>query len=163
MQDWSLPLSLSTVAFLALLVWRVRPAVGWGKRRRVSHVEMREARSRIAGAPDPSARAFALCDAADIMAKSIGGAPSARGLYLRAIRSDPRSSEIVRRAAAGLSSRPRTLESLLWRHLAIAPWAGEGRSAARASLDVLRALYEGPLRNPTRARALANARDALAE
>jgi hypothetical protein len=163
MQDWSVPLTFSTVAFLAWVVWRVRPAVGWGRRRRVSRAEMKQARARIAGARDASARAFALCDAADIMAKTIGGAPSARGLYLRAIRSDPRSTEIVRRAAAGLASRPRTLESLMWRHLALAPWAGDGRFAARASLEVLRGLYEGPLRNPTRARALANARDALPE
>jgi hypothetical protein len=163
MQDWSIPLTLSTAAFLAWVVWRVRPAVGWARRRRPSHAEMKEARSRITAARDPSARATALCDAADIMAKTIGGASSACGLYLRAIRSDPRSSEIVRRAAAGLASRPRTLESLLWRHLAIGPWEGDARGATRASLDVLRSLYEGPLRNPTRARALAHAREALPE
>jgi hypothetical protein len=163
MQDWSIPLTLSTAAFLALVVWRVRPAVGWGRRHRASRGEIKEARSRIAAARDPVARAAALCDAADILAKTIGGARSARGLYLRAIRSDPRSSEIVRRAAAGLASRPKSLESLLWRHLANGPWDGDARSAARASLDILRSLYEGPLRNPTRARALAHAREALPE
>jgi len=144
------------------MVWRVRPAVGWGRRQRASHAEIRAARSRIAEAPDPSSRAMALCDAADLLAKTVGGAPSAFALYLRAIRTDPRSTEIIRRTAAGLASRPRQLESFLWRHLAIAPWAGESREAARASLDALRALYAGPLRNSTRARALANARDALA-
>jgi hypothetical protein len=163
MQDWSIPLTFSTVAFLAWLVWRVRPAVGWGRRRRISPAEIRAARARITEAPDTAARALALCDAADIMAKTIGGAPSARGLYLRAIRTDPGSIEIVRRTATGLASRPRQLESLLWRHLALAPWAGESRLAARASLDALRALYEGPLRNSTRARALANARNSLPE
>jgi hypothetical protein len=40
------------------------------------------------------------------------------------------------------------------------PWT-ESREATQAALDALRALYEGPLRNPTRARAMANARDAL--
>jgi hypothetical protein len=161
MQDWSIPLTFSAAAFLALVVWRVRPAVGWGRRRQASPAEIQVARSRIAQATDPPARALALCDAADLLAKTIGGAPNALGLYLRAIRSDPRSIEIVRRMATGLASRPRQLESLLWRHLALAPWGGESREAARASLDALRALYEGPLRNSTRARALANARDAL--
>jgi hypothetical protein len=121
-----------------------------------------EARARIANARDGSSRALALCEVADLMAKTIGGAPSALGLYLRALRSDPRSTEIVRRTAAGLATRPRQLESLLWRHLAIAPWSAESREAVGASLEALRALYEGPLRNGTRARALANARDALA-
>jgi hypothetical protein len=167
MQDWSVPLTLSTGAFLAWLVWTVRPAIGWRRRRRFSRDALKEVRARIQAATDPAVKALALCEAADMMAKSIGGAARARGLYLRALRSDPTSPEIVRRAAAGLASRPRTLEALLWRHLASNPWVDStggtdhARAAARASLDALRSLYEGPLRNATRARALANAHDAL--
>ena len=163
MQDWSIPLIFSTAAFLAWVVWRVRPATGWGRQPLASRAEVKAARARIAEAPDASTRALALCDAADIMAKMIGGAPSARGLYLRALRSDPTSATVVRRTAAGLASRPRQLESLLWRHLALAPWGGESRQAARVSLDLLRSLYEGPLRSSTRARALAHAHAALAD
>ena len=161
MQDWSIPLTLSTAAFFAWLIWSVRPAIGWAPRRRPTRAALKDARARIEAAADPSARALALCDAADIMAKSIGGAASAKALYLRAIRSNPDSIQVVQRAAAGLASRPRALESLLWRHLAAAPWAGPSRAAVLASLDTLRALYEGPLRNSVRARALVHARDSL--
>jgi hypothetical protein len=162
MQDWSIPLSLSTAAFLAWVIWSVRPAIGWRRRRRVPRMALSEARARIESARDPRDRALALCEAADLRAKTIAGAASATGLYLRAMRSDPLSAEIVNRAAAGLASRPRTLESLLWRHLAIGPWPHPAREAVRASLGHLCRLYEGPLRHANRARALANARDALA-
>jgi hypothetical protein len=159
MQDWSVPLALSTGAFLAWLVWSVRPAIGWRRRRPMSRAELKEARARIQSAIDPTAKALALCDAADLMAKRIGGAAGARGLYLRALRADPTASEIVKRAVAGLASRPRSLESLLWRHLAAHAWTDGAGVAAEASLDALRALYEGPLHNATRARALGFARD----
>jgi hypothetical protein len=159
MQDWSVPLALSTGAFLAWLVWSVRPAIGWRRRRRMSRAELKDARARIQSATDPAAKALALCDAADLMAKRIGGAAGARGLYLRALRADPTATEVVKRAAVGLASRPRSLESLLWRHLAARSWTDGARPAAEASLDALRALYEGPLHNGARARALAYARD----
>lgn len=159
MQDWSIPLVIAIGAFLAVLLWRVRPAnPSWGRKRRGRRQALRDARARIEAATDGPGRAIALCDAADLMAKSIAGISSASGLYLRAMRSDPCSADVIERAAAGLATRPRTLESLLWRHLALAgPWTGAARDAARASIDRLRALYEGPLRNAVRARALANA------
>jgi hypothetical protein len=161
MQDWSIPLILATAAFLGLLVWRVRPALSFLPRRRASWAALRDARARIESAPDDPARALALCDAADLMAKRVTGGANAAGLYQRAMRTDPNSAEVVARAAAGLAGRPRALESLLWRHLGLAAWTSKSRQAARASLDALRVLYEGPLRNAVRARALANARDAL--
>jgi len=163
MQDWSIPLVIAIGAFLALLLWRVRPALPpWGRRRRGRRQALRDARARIEAAPDGRTRALALCDAADLSAKTIGGISSASGLYLRAIRSDPTSTDVIERASVALAARPRTLESLLWRHLAAAgPWTGPARRAAHASLDRLRALYEGPLRNSVRARALANALESL--
>jgi hypothetical protein len=85
----------------------------------------------------------------------------AAGLYLRAMRADPRSVEVIARVVAGLSRRPRSLESLLWRHLGTSPWK-ESRDATRAVLEALRALYEGPLRNAVRANAMSHARDAIA-
>jgi hypothetical protein len=159
MQSLSLPLLAAAGAFLLVMLWRVRPA--WGPRRRASREALREAKSRIEVAREPKARALALCDAADIMANSVGGATSAAGLYLRAMRTDPQSPEVVTRAVAGLSGRPRALESLLWRHLAQAPWTSDSREATKSALEALRVLHEGPLRNATRARAFANARDAL--
>jgi hypothetical protein len=154
MQDWSLPLTLATAAFLVVLLWRVRPLIG-GRRRGASREDIRLAHLRIDAAETEPARARALCDAADLMKTA-----SAKGLYLRALRADPASVDVIQRATAGLAKRPRTLESLLWRHLGTAPWR-EAPDATRAALDALRALYEGPLRSPARAKAIANARDAL--
>ena len=162
MQEWSTPLVLATGAFLAVLLWRVRPAWPWGRKRAASREILRDARARIAAAKDPAARAKALCDAADITAQGAGSYASAAGLYQRALRTDPASAEVVRRAIAGLvDRRPRALESLLWRTLAAAPWTGQSREAVGLALEALRALNEGPLKNAVRARAMANARQAL--
>jgi hypothetical protein len=161
MQEWSTPLVLATGAFLAVLLWRVRPAWPWSSKRKALRETLREARARIEAAKDPVARAQALCDAADITARGGGRYGSAAGLYQRALRTDPKSAEIVSRAVAGLAKRPRALESLLWRALAAGQWTGDSRDATRVALEALRALHEGPLKNPVRARALANARDAI--
>lgn len=161
MQEWSTPLVLATGAFLTVLLWRVRPAWPWSSRRAASRESLREVRARIESAKDPVARAQALCDAADITARGGGGYGSAAGLYQRALRADPKSADIVRRAVAGLAKRPRALESLLWRALAAAQWTGDSRDAMRVALEALQTLNEGPLKNPVRARALAHARDAI--
>jgi hypothetical protein len=161
MQESFVPLTLAAGAFLAVLLWRVRPLVEWTTLRRASREALHEAQARIESAQDGSERARALCDAADLLATQVRGRGSATGLYLRAMRSDPKSVDVVERAVAGLARRPRALESILWRHLATTPW-DQSRGAAVAALDALRILYEGPLRNAVRARALANARDAAA-
>jgi hypothetical protein len=155
METWSTPLIAATAAFLALLLWRVRPRLGWGLGRGLGGKRLRETQARIEDAKTDAEQALALCDAADLM-----GAGSARGMYLRAMRADPSSTAVVGRVVAGLSRRPRTLESLLWRYLGAMPWT-ESKEATVAALDALRALYEGPLRNAVRARALGHARDAL--
>jgi hypothetical protein len=154
MQEWSLPLTIATAAFLAVLLWRVRPLIP-GRRRGASRDDIRQAQERIETAATEAARARALCDAAELMKSG-----SAKGLYRRALRADPASAEVVQRATAGLAQRPRALESVLWRHLGASPWR-QSPEATRAALDALRALYEGPLRNAARAKAIANARDAL--
>src|SRR5208283_5110299 len=123
MQDSFVPLIVSAGAFLVVLLWRVRPLVAWTTKRRASREALRLAQARIAAAPEGAPRAQALCDAADLLARQqVRGPGSAKGLYLRAMRSDPTSVEVIRRAVAGLSRRPRALESLLWRRLASAPW-----------------------------------------
>jgi hypothetical protein len=161
MQDWSIPLVLAAAAFLAVVVWRVRPALPWDRGRGLGRSALRAALAAVEAASDEHARALALCDAADVVAGRVAGAGGAAGLYLRAIRLAPGSVDVVRRVTSGLASRPRALESLLWRHLGISAWTGASVPAVRASLDALRLLYEGRLRNPVRARALAHARDSL--
>jgi hypothetical protein len=93
------------------------------------------------------------------------GADGARGrgamaVHLRAVRDEPASAQVVEQAVAALSRRPRALEVVLWRHLAAAPWESR-REAVVASLDALRSLYEGRLRNQARARAIAHARETI--
>ena len=154
MEDWSIPLVVATAAFLALLLWRMRPFIG-GRGAGAGREALREAQTRIEAAKTDPERARALCDAAELMR-----AGEAKGMYLRAMRADPASAEIVARVVTGLARRPRTLESLLWRYLASRTWT-ESKEATRAALDALRVLYEGPLKNGVRAKAMAHARDAL--
>jgi hypothetical protein len=154
-ETWSIPLIVATAAFLALLLWRVRPRMGWGQDGGSSRVAVGEARARVLAAKTDADRALALCDAADLT-----GAEEAKGMYQRALRADPRSAAVVERVVGGLARRPRTLESVLWRYLSATPWT-ESKEATRAALDALRVLYDGPLRNAVRAKALTHARDAL--
>lgn len=160
MQASSLALALATGAFVVMLIWRVRPSLGAS--RGSGRAALKEAQARIESAPDEPSRALALCDAGGLMAGRVAGSASAQGLYMRAMRADPASVEVVARTVAGLAKKPRILESVLWRHLSAGPWTPASQSAMIASLDALRSLYEGRLKNAVRARALANVRDALA-
>jgi hypothetical protein len=155
MQDWSIPLVVATAAFFAVIVWRVRPFVAWGRGRGSNRDALREVQARIEAAKTEPERALLLCEAAEHM--RTGGA---RGMYQRALRADPASVNVIERMVVGLAHRPRAVESLLWRHLSTIRWT-ESRDATRAALDGLRVLYEGPLKNAVRAKAMANARDAL--
>jgi hypothetical protein len=161
MQPSSIPLVIAAIAFFGLVLWRVRP-LGWTRRRRARREALVKVRLRIEAATDEHTRALALCDAADIMARTIAGTENATALYLRAMRADFNSAEIVERAAAGLTTRPRALESLLWRRLGATSWTGSPNEAVRAALDALSALYRGRLKNAARARALEHAREAIA-
>lgn len=154
MEDWSIPLVVATAAFLALLLWRTRPFIG-PRGAGVGREALREAQTRIEAAKTEPERATALCDAAELMRTG-----EAKGMYLRAMRADPASAKVVERVVAGLARRPRTLESLLWRYLSSRAWT-DSKEATRAALDALRLLYEGPLKNTVRAKAMAHARDAL--
>ncbi|MDP9035789.1 MAG: hypothetical protein M3O50_13390 [Myxococcota bacterium] len=160
MHDAFVPLLVAITAFLIVLLWRVRPVIPWGRRRSASREAFRTALRRVEAARTDADRARALCDTADVMAKQMRRAGNATGLYMRAVRADPTSVDVVERAALGLAGRPRALESLLWRHLAITPW-GIRRESTRVALEALQRLYEGPLRSAVRARALAHARDTL--
>jgi len=155
-----LPLLLVAALFAGFMVWRMRPALG--RSRGAERALFRTAKKRIESATVPSERALALCDAGDACAASLGTA-SAVGYYLRAMRTDPTSSALVERAATALERRPHALESLLWRRLGAEPWSGASKGAAMTALRELAFLYEGPLRNRARARALDFALTALHE
>src|SRR5262245_58335998 len=158
--DWHLPLVISAGVFVLYLLWRLRPSFD-GPRDGSSRAALNAAKKRVETAQTQEERALALCDAADACVAGLGGASSAIGYYLRAMRVNPRSAELVDRAAKGLARRPRALESLLWRRLGAERWAGGGEAAARAALRQLQALYAGALRNPQRARAMEFALEAL--
>jgi hypothetical protein len=159
------PLAVAAAAFLAVLLWRVRPRWPWRPQNRELARALHEARVRVAAARDGPERARALCDAADLVGRRaalLGGWSRVAVLFGRAVRADPRSPAVVTRGIAALAERPRELESLLWRHLALAPWT-EAPDAVRASLRALRSLYEGPIRRSARARALERAEEVLRE
>lgn len=159
---WQLPLLISAIAFAALLVFKTRPMVSAVATPdgRVAAAALKQAQARVAAAKDDAARALALCDAADASAR-LGKTSSAAAFYMRALRADPSSKAIVERAAAALARRPGALENLMWRHLGGAPWTGEGREAAIASLRALAGVYARKKRTHARARAIENALAAL--
>jgi hypothetical protein len=156
--DWQIPLIVSAVVFAAFLVFRMRPAVT--PRARASVATLTEAKKRVESSGDDSSRAVALADAADACA-ALGRTNSAVGYYLRALRSDPRSTRIVERASVALARRPRALEHLMWRHLAAHPWAGDHRDAALAALRALGSVYGTRRRHHVRAQAIEHALVAL--
>jgi hypothetical protein len=151
--DWQIPLLVSALAFAAFIVFKMRPQLSEGSRENA--LALKDAQKRILDAKDEPERARALCDAADACAR-LGRTNSAVGFYLRAMRADPRSKEIVMRSASSLANRPRALEKLMWRHLAAEPWTGDGRDAALAALRTLATVY-GRRPNQPRARALEHA------
>ncbi len=160
--DWQLPLFCSAAVFAAFLLWKMRPSFGrQDGNAAAGRAALRAAKSRLAAAKSDEERALALCDAGDASASMLGGATSAVGYYLRAMRTDPRSEAIVLRACRGLARRPRALESLLWRRLGAEVWTGVGEASARRALRELGTLYEGALRNPAKSRAMEYALVAL--
>ena len=154
-------LIIVTVLFVLALLWRVRPLLPLA--RKEERVALKVAKDRIESAKNHEARAAALCDAAELCAKRNRRA-SAEGYFLRALREAPSSPEVVTRAAEAMKRWPRTLDALLWRTLAAAPWAGEGERAAasKVALERLADLYEGPLRRRVHGRALRFALERLA-
>lgn len=151
MTDWHIPLVVAAVAFVAFFVWRLRPVVTSGER---VGPKLREARARIAAAKDDAERARALADAGDLCARGVGRTRNAVAYYLRAMRAQPHSVEIVERAAAALAKRPRALEALAWRRLGSEKWAGEGKEASLAMLRALATAYDRTPKFHVRARAL---------
>jgi predicted O-linked N-acetylglucosamine transferase (SPINDLY family) len=154
MDNWQIPLAVATLAFFAFLLFKVRPVVFPSRKTKEAREALRQAKEHIENAKNDEERALALCDAADASIAARAGMTSAIGFYLRAMRTNPRSAEIVERAAQSLARRPRALENLLWRRLGAEEWRGD---AAKAALRHLATLYSGPLKSAVRAKALENA------
>jgi hypothetical protein len=154
------------VIFAGFLVWKYRPALpvaeplmrSYGFRRRHSgpvDAQIREALERARSAKTPRDRAEALVAAAEAAALAPDGVTSAVGFYLRAMRADVTLTTPIEGISALLASdRPELLEHVLWRRLAHLDWSEKGIAAAKCTLDALIALYQGDLRQKTRARAL---------
>ena len=157
--DWQIPLVVMATLFGAFLIFKSRPA--FSTRKGAGPAALREAKARAFRATDDAERAAALCDVGDVLALSLGRGAAAVGYYLRAMRLQPASTEILARAAHGLARRPRALESLLWRRLGAEPWADATRPPAIEALHHLARLYAGPLKNAVRARAIEHAAEAL--
>jgi tetratricopeptide (TPR) repeat protein len=157
--DWQIPLLVSAIAFAAFMIFKMRPALGDDGR--ANAAALKEAKQRIEAAKEDADKAKALCDAGDACA-SLGRANTAVGFYLRAFRADPRSKELVERAATALARRPRAVEKLMWRHLGNAPWTGDGRPSALAALKALAAVYARRPNHP-RAKALEHAVEAFSQ
>ncbi|MBX3190183.1 MAG: hypothetical protein KF819_24360 [Labilithrix sp.] len=156
--DWQTPLLVSAVAFAAFMIFRFRPVISGDGR--ATAAALKGAKQQIAAAKDDAARAKALCDAADASAR-LGRFRTAVSFYLRAVRAEPGSKEIVQRASVSLARRPAALEKVLWQQLAASPWTGEARDAARIALEALAQSYAKRPRFAARARAIEHALDAL--
>ena len=95
-EDWSVPLVVATAAFLALLLWRVRPFVGSGRPR--AGRERAPRRRRASRQPRRSReRALALCDAADLLSARRAPRASTCGRCGRI----PTSAQVIERTVAG--------------------------------------------------------------
>jgi hypothetical protein len=143
---WQLALAVAAALFGALVVWQNRPSLGPRKIGKARRQALADARARLAAATTPTERVT-----------------SALGYYLRAMRTDPTSTEPIQRAARGLARRPRALEKVLWRRLGGASWEGPNRPAAIAALTELARVYGGPFRNRSRAHAISHALVALGQ
>ncbi len=148
---------LVTVAFIAYLLWRMRPAL---RPRAVGRVVrgVAEARTMARNAKTARERAEVLCHAGDLFAAERGGSTAAVGHYLRAMRADPTWVEPIDKLRKLLwKSSPRTLEKTLWHRLAAIPWEGETRAAAAQCLKILAELHRSRLPDHTRAQVFSRA------
>ncbi|WP_437489984.1 hypothetical protein WME75_12055 [Sorangium sp. So ce1014] len=146
---WRHVLAGVAALFILFLVVKMRPA---RRRRDALSAEVQAARERARRATTPRERAEALCDAGVQAMRSGRRVTAAVGFFVRAMRADPASARVIELASGALSRRrPRLLEKILWRRLAVLPWDGEHRDAARAAAVALEALYRREIRDRSRA------------
>jgi len=160
MLDWQIALLVSAVVFAAFIVFKMRPAVT--RDGRATAADLEAARKRVEAATDDAARGSALADAGDACAR-LGRVNSAVGFYLRALRAEPTSAALVKRAADALTRRPTSLETMMWRLLAAQPWTGDHRPPAIAALRVLTDVYGRRHRTQVKKQAIEHLLAALGE
>jgi len=137
------------VAFLAFLLWQMRPG---SPRRRGLGVEARAACERARAAPTARARAEALCEAGVLAVRDGSRWTSAAGSFLRAMKADPVWPEAVQQLVLAFRRRrPRLLEKILWRRLGNLPWDDAHRAVLLLIVSTLRQLYEKERRDAVRA------------
>lgn len=158
--DWQIAMVVAAVVFGLFVFYRFRPLLG-GRAGGPVAVELKEARARLSKASTDAEKTEALAAAGDACAKTVGLGSAASSYYLRAMRLSPTSDALVERAAAGLSRRPRTLETLMWRRLGAEPWTGESANATKAALKQLIAIYTQKRRSALRARMAERALEAM--
>jgi hypothetical protein len=149
---WRHALAGVAALFLLFLLVKMRPA----RRRRDALSEaVQAARERARRATTADERADALCEAGTLAIRSQRRITAAVGFFLRAMRADPTSAQVIQRTTSALARRrPRLLEKILWRRLAVLPWDGPHRDAARAAAIGLRELYLREIRDRNRAEIL---------
>ncbi|WP_437281366.1 hypothetical protein WME90_12630 [Sorangium sp. So ce375] len=146
---WRHVLAGVAALFILFLVVKMRPA---RKRRDALSAEVQAARERARRAATPRERAEALCDAGVQAMHGGRRVTAAVGFFVRAMRADPTSARVIELASGALAKRrPRLLEKILWRRLAVLPWDAEHRDAVRAAAAGLEALYRRGIRDRSRA------------
>ncbi|WP_437602234.1 hypothetical protein WMF28_11450 [Sorangium sp. So ce590] len=146
---WRHVLAGVAALFILFLMVKMRPA---RRRRDALSAEVQAARERARRATTPRERAEALCDAGVQAMRSGRRVTAAVGFFVRAMRADPASARVIELASGALARRrPRLLEKILWRRLAVLRWDGEHRDAARAVAVALEALYRREIRDRSRA------------
>ena len=146
-------LAVVAFAFLALVLYRVRPRLGRRKHAPFGPA-LKAARAKLEAAKTDDERAAALCEAADACAMAFGRSEAAVSYYMRAMRLNPASVDFVERACRSLEHRPRALEGLLWRKLGADTGREGTHEATIAALRGLVQVYSMRARHAARARAV---------
>jgi hypothetical protein len=129
MTPTQIAIAAAAALFLVYLLVQVRPLRPKGTP--ATNGKIAEAKKRARTAKSPEARAAALADAGEAAVRG-GHVRAAAGLFLRALRADPRSVEVVRRVSAALASRPALLEGLLLRRVAMSSASPDDEDPALA-------------------------------
>lgn len=149
---WRHALAGAAALFLLFLLIKMRPA---RQRRDALSEAVQAARERARRAATVDERAEAFCEAGVLALRSQRRVTAAVGFFVRAMRADPTSARVIEQMCRALARRrPRLLEKILWRRLAVLPWDGPHRAAARAAAIGLQELYLREIRDRNRAEIL---------
>ncbi len=147
-------LGFAAIVFALYLFWKLRPAMGGDdalefRRRTDSNLG-----AALAALPGDAQRVAMLCDEADRLASTLGRRRRAAILFARAMRLAPSEPVIVERAIKALAKKPRLLEALLWKRLALAPMTAADKKSFQTALTGLAQAYGLMPRRGMRQRAI---------